>query len=351
MAPGRNAPCPCGSGKKYKKCCLPKEQQEAHRTRTAEGGAVDALRTLGISRHQGLRLAHEEMAGGRMSKSRSRRVRDLWTPQKVSAMDTDEILERLRAMGVEVDERTFPGLTEGLESGWALSETWANGAERRLDDRERDFLGLAAVNLWRRWVPHRPCVEAIDDWMQEGYQMDADQPAAVVANWWVGLWELLCRRARQEGVKTTDELDSRLGSTQHVGNWLQDMGIAFLNASMGDPKMAWRGAEALGQVVETFPGEGSWLGTFMTDRAELLFRAGRRDLAEPILRRQIDEEPKEPAAYMRLAEGLTDGDDPAPEDVREAIDLLEHARARCEEADNYGAADLLERLREKLASG
>ena len=22
--PGRNDPCPCGSGKKYKKCCLPK---------------------------------------------------------------------------------------------------------------------------------------------------------------------------------------------------------------------------------------------------------------------------------------------------------------------------------------
>jgi len=23
---GRNDPCPCGSGKKYKKCCLPKER-------------------------------------------------------------------------------------------------------------------------------------------------------------------------------------------------------------------------------------------------------------------------------------------------------------------------------------
>ncbi|MCI0659165.1 MAG: SEC-C domain-containing protein, partial [Acidobacteria bacterium] len=23
MSAGRNAPCPCGSGKKYKKCCLP----------------------------------------------------------------------------------------------------------------------------------------------------------------------------------------------------------------------------------------------------------------------------------------------------------------------------------------
>jgi tetratricopeptide (TPR) repeat protein len=25
---GRNAPCPCGSGKKYKKCCLPKQEQQ-----------------------------------------------------------------------------------------------------------------------------------------------------------------------------------------------------------------------------------------------------------------------------------------------------------------------------------
>ena len=26
--PGRNDPCPCGSGNKYKKCCLPKEEAE-----------------------------------------------------------------------------------------------------------------------------------------------------------------------------------------------------------------------------------------------------------------------------------------------------------------------------------
>ncbi|MFC1571791.1 SEC-C metal-binding domain-containing protein, partial [Candidatus Margulisiibacteriota bacterium] len=26
---GRNDPCPCGSGKKYKKCCLLKEEQES----------------------------------------------------------------------------------------------------------------------------------------------------------------------------------------------------------------------------------------------------------------------------------------------------------------------------------
>jgi hypothetical protein len=29
MKIGRNAPCPCGSGKKYKKCCLPKKEVRA----------------------------------------------------------------------------------------------------------------------------------------------------------------------------------------------------------------------------------------------------------------------------------------------------------------------------------
>jgi uncharacterized protein len=27
---GRNDPCPCGSGKKYKKCCYDKDQAAAH---------------------------------------------------------------------------------------------------------------------------------------------------------------------------------------------------------------------------------------------------------------------------------------------------------------------------------
>jgi hypothetical protein len=32
---GRNAPCPCGSGLKYKQCCLNKAKQPAWRTKLA----------------------------------------------------------------------------------------------------------------------------------------------------------------------------------------------------------------------------------------------------------------------------------------------------------------------------
>ena len=37
---GRNEPCPCGSGKKYKRCCLLKSQQMSWKTRAAISGLV-----------------------------------------------------------------------------------------------------------------------------------------------------------------------------------------------------------------------------------------------------------------------------------------------------------------------
>ncbi len=33
--PGRNEPCHCGSGRKYKQCCLPKDEAEAAKVRAA----------------------------------------------------------------------------------------------------------------------------------------------------------------------------------------------------------------------------------------------------------------------------------------------------------------------------
>lgn len=39
---GRNDPCPCGSGKKYKRCCLEKDQQAESEARAAGQAAVAA---------------------------------------------------------------------------------------------------------------------------------------------------------------------------------------------------------------------------------------------------------------------------------------------------------------------
>ena len=50
---GRNDPCPCGSGKKYKKCCLKKESAAAPATPGAALKEANVKRMLGLSLHVG----------------------------------------------------------------------------------------------------------------------------------------------------------------------------------------------------------------------------------------------------------------------------------------------------------
>src|SRR5438105_1534893 len=47
MMTGRNDPCPCGSGKKYKKCCLAKDREESsRRTAVTPPPTVDSPRPV-----------------------------------------------------------------------------------------------------------------------------------------------------------------------------------------------------------------------------------------------------------------------------------------------------------------
>lgn len=50
--PGRNDPCPCGSGNKYKRCCLPKEEAAEH-ARFARA-AVEAAEVAAARKQQEL---------------------------------------------------------------------------------------------------------------------------------------------------------------------------------------------------------------------------------------------------------------------------------------------------------
>ncbi len=56
---GRNDPCPCGSGKKYKQCCLKKEGEQPASANPATGDIAHALQTA-IGHHQAGRLSEAE---------------------------------------------------------------------------------------------------------------------------------------------------------------------------------------------------------------------------------------------------------------------------------------------------
>jgi SEC-C motif-containing protein len=65
--PGRNDPCPCGSGNKYKRCCLGKEGARAEFARELEADALPLLRELGRYAAQRGGVAPEKVAAERFS--------------------------------------------------------------------------------------------------------------------------------------------------------------------------------------------------------------------------------------------------------------------------------------------
>jgi len=75
--PGRNDPCPCGSGKKYKKCCLPKQE--------AEEGKV-------VAKEQ---AAREERTAAR--RLEERQAKAAFLGRFAAANDVDDELEALTA--------------------------------------------------------------------------------------------------------------------------------------------------------------------------------------------------------------------------------------------------------------
>lgn len=95
--PGRNDPCPCGSGKKYKKCCLPRvkgftvparpldgEPRNTHFEAGADGQMVEVPGSLWLQ-------VHVEDAD-----PPDRAIRDFFTPYSSTLQQDSVLVERVR---------------------------------------------------------------------------------------------------------------------------------------------------------------------------------------------------------------------------------------------------------------
>ena len=58
---GRNDPCPCGSGRKFKRCCGGGDAEKSLRILTGQASAADVINTLGVKRAD-----HAEIEGDRV---------------------------------------------------------------------------------------------------------------------------------------------------------------------------------------------------------------------------------------------------------------------------------------------
>lgn len=331
---GRNEPCPCGSGKKYKKCCLGQEAPPpvgAERARTPVTSPTDARPAplAGMTPYVITKLFEDSDLFAQMQRLEPEKARDFWTPRKVAALSTEDLLAQLRPLAVDASREAYLALAEGQTSAWAISEHWRVAIAGQLSRHADDFLGLAACELWKRYCPERPSLEMLDDRMQEGYRLAHEGQGARACEIWRDVWRTIRSRLRPE-MSTTRQAAVVFDGSQCLFNWVQDFALELHNAALAERRYAGIGVQLCEEVLAHFPGEDDlFLENFRADLGEFHFLAGAPVEGERVLLELIRNHPDRAAGYARLADLLGHGPAPdrTPIDQERAQELLEQALA------------------------
>ena len=368
---GRNDACPCGSGKKYKKCCLRKGADNPFATSVPAAPSPDdfvaGLAAQNAEWELASKLQHssftvdaaravargEKFPGAEFHPWVVARLRDLTgvapggkapdhTVSSVRGMKTEKLFGVLAEAGVVLDAEGYRAATVDHLSAWELSEEWPAGS-----DEQRELLGLVSCELWLRLQRDPPSIEMLDGWMHEGYAALEDNDPDHACKVWVRVWELLLERLPPE-VSSLREADEVFAGINHLRNWMGDVEIQLHNASLHDPGLARRAVELYRQLGERFS-EGPEARQLHLQRAEFHYMLGEFQEGEGLLLRLIGEDPEDADAYAYLSSHLeTERHGDEYQDQERAVQVLERALVRpVRNAEDFDLQSRLEGARER----
>jgi len=224
-----------------------------------------------------------------------------WSLARIAAMSTNEIQAQLREFGVDPDQNRFLTLSQTLVSAWELARLWFKQDPVTCQGLDEDFVCLAACELWKRWLPERPSLEMIDDWIDAGYDVETSDVVSAAELWWkawTGLKPLL-----QPQTNTMDAAQSVQGGYYDLHNWCHDFEMALHNAYLRDSRFIATGHRYCREWIEQFPAESSEMQvSFRRALAEFTFRMGEVKEAQKILETSLAQWPQNPWCYIALAD-------------------------------------------------
>jgi len=211
---GRNEPCPCGSGKKYKKCCLGNPNRKL------------------ISRYFAKFLTYEE----------------------VDEMSTEDIIQRLESMGIRFDKDAFLQGAQEYYSAEQLSEEWFETFDVTAEGWEEDFPWFAAWVLWERLAPSSNMpMERIDDMVEEGSQCLSAGDVTRACDIWLAAWEAIKYRCKP-GPNDLQFVDRQYSGAFFVSNLVQDLEPELRNAGLKDSAYFQKRIDYCNEFLRLFPG-------------------------------------------------------------------------------------------------
>lgn len=239
---GRNDPCPCGSGKKYKRCCLNSQRATVNKTiPKPEKPLVSPLALMRFEQRltdnpKQLEKISEEVAKYRDDKSINLKdfILGSWNLNKVRKMSTSEIIEKLKSLNVNFEVESFKKQAQNYISAMQLAKDHYYAQDFHAQGTDEDFIWLAIIELWNRIIPERCNIEMIDNLMQEGYEDIESRDYKSGMEKWEKAWNMIISIVppHLKSVRDADEFIPQL--TQSIFNWCQDFEMELGNAGSED---------------------------------------------------------------------------------------------------------------------
>jgi tetratricopeptide (TPR) repeat protein len=258
---GRNDPCPCGSGVKYKRCCLNNKSVTINKTTSKSEGPV--VSRLAIMRFQQKLTDNPkqlesvtketEKYFNRMDISFNDFILQRWNLNKVRKMSTSEIIEKLQSLHIDFEIEQFKEQTQNYISAIQLSEDLYYTQDFHAKVLDEDFIWLAIIELWNRIIPERCNMEMIDDLMQEGYEDIGKNNYRDGMEKWEKAWNMIriIVPSNLKSVSAADEFIPHL--TQSIFNWCQDFKMESANAGLKDDSFYVKRIKYCQDFCRTFP--------------------------------------------------------------------------------------------------
>lgn len=311
MKIGRNDPCHCGSGKKYKRCCLGKQVTEYAEPKAAKApiGLLSFMRSKKIfQNNQKLmdefnKVVPRNIAG----ESFKEFYENVWDDEKVRKMDTAEIIKKLESMNVEFNLEQFKEQTTQYICAVRLAEDHYYSQNHSVQDKDEDFIWIAICELWRRLAPKRWNIEMIDDCMRDGYEEIENKDYKEGLGKWETAWEMI-KYIVPTHITSVISADAFMPEplTQSIYNWCQDFETELHNAGLEKKGYLTKLIKYCREFCERFyETDGLIIQNMLRAEAESYLLLGNRALADELFEGIIKRFPESVWGYVGWADTYT----------------------------------------------
>jgi tetratricopeptide (TPR) repeat protein len=206
-----------------------------------------------------------------------------------------ELLAKLRSFGIHLDRPSLERLCEQALSAEEIAKPLLDQRtfKGKREQLESDWIWICLAALWQRWFPDKPSFELLDDKMQAGYDLLASGGAAAACRTWLDAWSDVVRILDKTGIQSINEFDERFRGTQSLFNWIQDLEDDLWNAGLQDRQFLTARISVCEEGLRRFRADDD----LMTENrrralAESYYELGETDKAEALYREWLQSDPR-----------------------------------------------------------